>query len=206
MTKEGILFPLPFLIPAAVFYYLFHRFTSLPMLIIAVVLFCVGVFISLFFRDPNRKAPNGDHLILSPADGRVIRLDNLENGPAISIFLSIFNVHINRAPVDGKVKSVQFFPGKFHIASKHEAMSENQRNEIEMQTDKGIVRMHQVSGSIARRTIFSKKVGEKVKAGDRVGLIRFGSRVDLFLPKGSKIEVQMGQKVVAGETIMGRLS
>jgi phosphatidylserine decarboxylase len=205
MTKEGLFFPLPFIILAGIFYYLFRQHFSLTLLFIASVLFYTGLAIMLFFRDPERKVPKGDNLIFSPADGRIIRLEEGDCGPAISIFLSIFNVHVNRSPIKGTIKSVTFFPGKFHIASKPEAMSENQRNEIEIETVLGIVRMHQISGSIARRVIFKKKPGEQVEAGDRIGLIRFGSRVDLFLPNGSKIDIKLGQKVIAGETIIGKL-
>jgi phosphatidylserine decarboxylase len=205
MTKEGLLFPLPFIILAGIFYFLFRQHFSLTLLFFAAILFYTGLAIMLFFRDPDRKMPEGDNLILSPADGRLIRLEESDCGPVISIFLSIFNVHVNRSPIKGIIKSVTFFPGKFHIASKKEAMSENQRNEIEIETNLGIVKMHQISGSIARRVIFKKKPGELVEAGDRVGLIRFGSRVDLFLPYGSKIDIKLGQKVVAGETIIGKL-
>ena len=205
MTKEGLFFPLPFIILAGFFYFLFRQYFSLTLLFMAAVLFYTGLAIMLFFRDPERKAPKGDNLILSPADGRLIMLEETDCGPVISIFLSIFNVHVNRSPIKGIIKAVTFFPGKFHIASKAEAMSENQRNEIEIAADIGIIRMHQISGSIARRVIFKKKPGEHVEAGDRVGLIRFGSRVDLFLPNGSKIDVKLGQKVIAGETIIGKL-
>lgn len=205
MTKEGFFFPLPFIILAVFFYFLFRQHFSLTLLFIAALLFYTGLAVMLFFRDPDRKSPKGDNLILSPADGRLIRLEETDCGPVISIFLSIFNVHVNRSPIKGTIKSVSFFPGKFHIASKREAMSENQRNEIEISADIGIVRLHQISGSIARRVIFKKKPGEQVEAGDRVGLIRFGSRVDLFLPNGSIIDVKLGQKVIAGETIIGKL-
>jgi phosphatidylserine decarboxylase len=206
MTKEGYIYPLPFIILAAVLYFLFHReMNSLPLLYSAALSFYAGLVIMLFFRDPNRKIPKGENLVLSPADGKVIRIDTERENPSLSIFLSITNVHVNRSPVSGTIKAVEHRPGKFHNAFRKEAMAENERNEIEIETDKGIVKMHQVAGFIARRTICYKQPGAILRAGDRLGLIRFGSRVDLTLPPGSKVNVMLGQKVLAGETILGNL-
>lgn len=205
MTKEGLLFPLPFLVISVALFLIFRRTMTLSWLYFSAGFFYVGLLISLFFRDPERRIPKGDDLILSPADGRIIRLENKGNEAALSIFLAIHNVHVNRSPVKGVIKSVVYHPGKYHSAFRNDAMSENQRNEIEIETDKGIVRMHQVSGAIARRTIFYRKPGEYVQAGERVGLIRFGSRIDLVLPPGTAIEARLKQKVVAGESILGRL-
>ncbi len=206
MTKEGFLFPLPFIIVAIILFFVFQGTTSLYYLYGSAASFYLGLLIMLFFRDPERKIPPGQGLVLSPADGKIIRFENECEKPNLSIFLSVANVHVNRSPVDGVIKSVTFFPGKFHVASRIEAMSENQRNEIEIETDRGTVRLHQVSGAIARRTICHKKPGDRVKAGERIGLIRFGSRVDLMLPSGWRFDVALNQKVVAGETILGRLN
>jgi phosphatidylserine decarboxylase len=203
MTREGYLFPLPFFGLGVLFFYFFMLKLALPFLYIATIWFYLGLTIMLFFRDPTRKIPPGDNLILSPADGKVIKLDNECTTPALSIFLSVTNVHVNRSPVNGVIKSVDFHPGKYHVASRQEAMTENQRNEIEIETANGIVRMHQVSGAIARRAICYKKPGDSVKAGERIGLIRFGSRVDLMLPAGSKLDIVINRKVLAGETILG---
>jgi phosphatidylserine decarboxylase len=206
MTKEGYIFPLPFMALAVILYLLFHRtMSSLPLLYGAALSFYSGLAMMLFFRDPDRKIPMGGNLILSPADGKVIRIDRESENPSLSIFLSITNVHVNRSPVAGEVKSVDHRPGKFHGAFRKEAMSENERNEIEIETDKGIVKMNQVAGCIARRIICYKQTGAILRAGDRIGLIRFGSRVDLSLPPGSKINVMLGQKVRAGETVLGNL-
>jgi phosphatidylserine decarboxylase len=161
--------------------------------------------IMLFFRDPDRETPDGDKLIVSPADGRIIKIDDLDGYPLVSIFLSIFNVHVNRAPVSGKIISAQFRPGRFFSAFKDRAMKENQKNDIEFETPSGIVKMSQVTGSVARRIIFYNKIGDELKAGQRVGLIRFGSRVDLILPPGSNLDIVMKQKVVGGKTVLGRL-
>ncbi len=204
MTKEGFIFPLPFIFIAVLFFYISLSHFSMTFIYVSVGFFFLGLLVMLFFRDPVRKSPKGGNLIISPADGKIIRINDDANQPSLSIFLSVTNVHVNRAPVSGVVQSVQFIPGKFHIASADSAQSENQRNEIEIKTDQGLVKMHQVSGSIARRCIFYKKPGDAITAGERVGLIRFGSRVDLFLPSSAKIDITLKRRVVAGETILGR--
>ena len=206
MTKEGFLFPLPFVLIAAVLFIIFSRTLNVVFVYWAIGFFFFGLLVMLFFRDPERKIPDGDNLILSPADGKIILLNEKPDGKVISIFLSIFNVHVNRAPVTGIVKSVNFIEGKFHIASAPKAKDENQRNEIEFSTENGVIQMNQVTGAIARRTIFTKKPHDSVQAGERVGLIRFGSRVDLFVPQTAQINIHLGQKVTAGKTIIGKLS
>jgi phosphatidylserine decarboxylase len=205
MTREGYIFPLPFLLISIFFMLLFNRHVNITFAYLAGFFFFLGMAIMLFFRDPDRKIPDGDKLILSPADGRIIKLGELDGHPLVSIFLSIFNVHVNRAPVSGTVRSLQFRPGRFFSAFKDRAMKENQKNEIEFETPSGIVKMNQVTGSVARRTIFYNKVGDNMTAGQRVGLIRFGSRVDLILPPGSNIDINLKQKVIGGKTILGRL-
>jgi len=205
MTKEGFLFPLPFLIFGAISFYLFIRFLIFSLGYISALFFLLALLVMLFFRDPARKIPAGDKLILSPADGRIIKSERNGTRPSLSIFLSIFNVHVTRSPVAGLVKSVEFHKGRFLKAYKDSAQRENQRNEIEIETGSGPVRLHQVTGAIARRTIFKPKPGQTLVAGEKVGLIRFGSRVDLMLPPGSTIDVSEGQKVVGGITILGRL-
>jgi phosphatidylserine decarboxylase len=205
MTREGYIFPVPFLLISFLFLLFFSIYANITFAYLATFFFFLGMVVMLFFRDPDRKTPQGEKLILSPADGRVIKIDDLDGRPLVSIFLSIFNVHVNRAPVSGRVKSLQFRPGKFYSAFKDRAMKENQKNEIEFDTPSGIVRMYQVTGSIARRTIFYNNVGDTLEAGQRVGLIRFGSRVDLILPPGSNIEISLKQRVVGGKTVIGKL-
>jgi phosphatidylserine decarboxylase len=206
MTKEGAIFPIPFIILAVIFYLLFLKSMSIALLYIAVGFFFLGLLIILFFRDPERKTPKGEKLIVSPADGKIIRLETECENPSISIFMGLQNVHVNRAPVDGVIKTIVFHQGKFLAAYKPEAMKDNQRNEIEIETDNSLVKMQQVTGAIARRTICYKKAGDKIETGERIGLIRFGSRVDLFLPRGTKLDIRLGQKVLAGETVIGRLT
>jgi phosphatidylserine decarboxylase len=205
MTKEGAIFPLPFYIIAIILFVRFHQNMNITYLYLSAGVFYFGLIIMLFFRDPDRKVPSGENLIISPADGKVIRLEDNCETPSASIFLALYNVHVNRSPVDGIIKSVTHYPGKFHAAFRSKAMKENQRNEVEIETANGIVRMHQVTGALARRAIFYKRPGDRVKAGERVGLIRFGSRVDLFLPPGSKLDLTLARRVRAGETIIGIL-
>jgi phosphatidylserine decarboxylase len=205
MTKEGAIFPLPFLILAIVFFIVFKMTISIIYLYIAAGLFLLGMLIVLFFRDPDRKVPDGNNLIISPADGKIIKVVDSGEAPGISIFMGIQNVHVNRSPVDGVIKSITFHQGKFLAAFRSEAMKENQRNEIEIETAAGIVKMNQVTGAIARRTICYRRPGDKVKAGGRIGLIRFGSRIDLYLPSGASFDTTLNMKVRAGETILGHL-
>lgn len=205
MTREGFIFPLPFFVLAAVSFLLFKHFFIMKFAYLSGVFFLAALLLILFFRDPDRKIPDGEKLVLSPADGRIIREENESGSPSLSIFLSIFNVHVTRSPVTGYIKSAKFRKGKFRVAYKDKAKSENQRNEIDIETESGLVRFNQVAGAIARRTIFRPKAGQMVRAGDRVGIIRFGSRVDLFLPSGSTLEIKEGQRVVGGKTILGRL-
>ncbi|UCC80589.1 MAG: phosphatidylserine decarboxylase [Candidatus Zixiibacteriota bacterium] len=196
---------MPFLIISAFFMFLFSRHIDITFAYVATVFFFLGMAVMLFFRDPDRKIPEGENLILSPADGRVIKIEEINGYPALSIFLSIFDVHVNRAPVSGTVKYFKYHPGKFHSAFKDKAEKENQKNEIEIETSAGIVKMFQVAGSIARRTTFHHKIGDNLKAGQRIGLIRFGSRVDLVLPVGSKIDTRLRQRVKGGKTVLGML-
>jgi phosphatidylserine decarboxylase len=205
MAREGFIVFIPCVIIMMMLLYVFNRTLNINYAYWAAGVFFLGALVSLFFRDPDRKIPQGDDLILSPADGKIMNIDTNENGTTITIFLSVFNVHINRVPVDGIVKRVTYKPGKFLAAFKESASIENERNEIEIQTPKGNVIVHQIAGLIARRVVCRLKEGQTVKAGDRLGLIRFGSRVDIFLPPSAIIEVKKGQKVNGALTILGIL-
>jgi phosphatidylserine decarboxylase len=205
MAREGFIVFIPCVIIMMMLLYVFNRTLNINYAYWAAGVFFLGALVSLFFRDPDRKIPQGDDLILSPADGKIMNIDTNENGTTITIFLSVFNVHINRVPVDGIVKRVTYKPGKFLAAFKESASIENERNEIEIETPKGNVIVHQIAGLIARRVVCRLKEGQTVKAGDRLGLIRFGSRVDIFLPPSAIIEVKKGQKVNGALTILGIL-
>jgi phosphatidylserine decarboxylase len=156
-----------------------------------------------FFRDPIRHAPGEPDALVSPADGRIIRAD----GTRISIFMNVFNVHVCRTPVAGRVTSVTHEPGRFLAAMKSEASEQNERTTIVVQPLSGApVRFVLVAGLIARRIVCRVDAGRELVAGERVGIIRFGSRVDLDLPAGTQPVVGLGDRVVAGETVVARRS
>jgi phosphatidylserine decarboxylase len=181
----------------------------------------LSLCILAFFRDPERVVPRGDALILSPADGTVTQISEVEpplelrgeegglgHEPVtrISIYLSIFDLHINRSPCAGTVGTMSYVPGKFVNAELDKSSEENERQHIVILRGDGVaVGMTQIAGLVARRIVPFVKPGDIVAAGQRVGLIRFGSRVDLYLPQGTSPQVLMGQRVIAGETVLGRL-
>ena len=161
-----------------------------------------------FFRDPDRTPPAGEGLILAPADGKVVAIvKDAEGGTTrVSIFLSLLDVHVNRAPIKGLVEKIQYQPGKFHAAYREDASQDNEQNAVRLVDSTGkSLHIVQIAGLLARRIICYVKEGETLERGQRFGLIMFGSRVDLFMPPGSKVEVAKGQRVRAGETIIGRL-
>ena len=206
MAKEGLYFFLPFLIIAIVFFYLFDGSLNMIYIRFGAASFIFGCLIMLFFRDPERKVPPGDDLIVSPADGKIVNIEKNNDMKVVSIFLSIFNVHINRVPVSGIVHRLKYKKGKFKAAFNKEASDINERFEIEIITDKGNVIVHQIAGVLARRVVCRLREGQTVKIGDRFGLIRFGSRVDLFLPPSAEVEVAKGQRVKGAKTVIGRLA
>jgi phosphatidylserine decarboxylase len=183
----------------------------------------LGVF--AFFRDPERVVPQGRDLIVAPADGLVTLIGQVAPPPElqvadadgtpglspepltrISIFMSVFDVHINRAPIGGAVKRVVYIPGKFVNADLDKASDENERQQVLIERADGVqVAFTQIAGLVARRIVPFIKVGDVVAAGQRVGLIRFGSRVDVYLPKGTDSKVLLGQKVIGGETVLAEI-
>jgi phosphatidylserine decarboxylase len=175
--------------------------TGLPLA--AVPFFVFAVFCLYFFRDPERVVPEGPYVI-SPADGRVMAVK--PDGPGatrVTIFLNIFDVHVNRSPVAGVIRDVEYRRGQFLVASKEIASVENEQNIVTMQTPEGItLRYKQIAGLIARRIVFRKKVGDTVSAGERIGLMKFGSRMDVLLGPEWKIRVRPGDRVSAGSDIL----
>lgn len=180
---------------------------------LCLVLGALACFIAWFFRNPHRKAPLGKDFIISPGDGRIIAIQEefeprylKEQSVRISVFLNIFDVHINRMPCSGRITDISYQPGEFLNASRPDATIRNEQNAVMIEMpDKGKVLCVQVAGLIARRIVCWVSPGETVKSGERFGLIRFGSRVDTFLPLGSIARVEVGARVKGGETILAEL-
>ena len=165
-----------------------------------------------FFRDPIRHPPAGEGLILSPADGRVVGVDTVEDAAfpggrarRVSVFLSVFNVHVNRAPLDAQVRAVTYSPGRFHAAFRDKASTDNERNRFDLDTAHGPVAVIQIAGAIARRIVCDRRPGDQVLAGQRLGMIRFGSRVELLLPAGLEPAVERGDRVRTTSSVIARL-
>lgn len=204
IAKEGWPF-LAISIVAALIVSLWSFAVSIPFWIIA-------LFVLQFFRDPQRVAPDGDNLVLSPADGRIVAVEEVydiyaqRDAIKISVFMNVFNVHSNRSPVDGTVKKVQYFSGRFFNAALDKASLENERNAMVLETPDGrTVTAVQVAGLVAKRILCYAKQGDELKRGQRYGFIRFGSRVDVYLPLGSRPRVVIGDKVSATSTALADL-
>ena len=197
MVIDGIYYALAFSAGGAAVWYLTRPGFAIP-------LFLVALFCLYFFRDPDRAIPDGP-VAVSPADGKVvgIRAEGSECA-RISIFLNIFDVHVNRAPIAGKITHVDYQKGQFLVASREIASSQNERNTVTVEGEGTSVRFAQIAGLIARRIVFSKKLGDQVAKGERVGLIKFGSRVDVFLGPEWEIAVKPGDRVAGGSSILAR--
>ena len=187
-----------------------HSFVSFLLLTVAVVSFFLTGFMVFFFRDPDRAVPEGKGVIVAPADGKVIVVRNAyedtllkADTKQISIFMSPLDVHVNRAPCDGEVKAVHYNPGKYMAAYKEEASLQNEHISMVLKTKWGNVLVRQVAGFVARRAVCRVSPGDSLKCGQRYGLIKFSSRLDIFLPKDCTIKVKHGDKVKAGETVIG---
>jgi phosphatidylserine decarboxylase len=169
--------------------------------------------VTAFFRNPQRTIPGDPKAVVCPADGKVIEIKEMDEPDflkarciRICVFMNVFNVHVNRIPLAGTIKRIQYFPGKFLVASLDKASELNERNAVLIEGAGGVkVLVVQIAGMVARRIVSYITVGDSVKKGDRFGLIRFGSRLDLYLPLDTKITVRMGETVKGGETIMGVL-
>jgi phosphatidylserine decarboxylase len=185
---------------------------SVVLAVPAAVSFLLTLFVISFFRNPERTAPGDGNSVVSPADGTVIVVERVAETPLgsealkISIFMSVFNVHVNRAPLDGRVVEIAYTPGRFLDARDGRASSENERNGVVLETATGVrIAFVQIAGLIARRIICYPAVGDMLKRGTRYGLIRFGSRVDVYLPVDVQPLVALGDTTVAGETVLGRI-
>lgn len=168
-------------------------------------LFMIGlfVFVAFFFRNPVRTIPADPQAIVSPADGKVVRLERVGNVTRMSIFLSLFNVHVNRSPIAGKIEAIKYRPGKFLVAFNDKASTDNEQNVVMVSNGQINIVFTQIAGIVARRIVFWKKVGDPVARGELVGLIRFGSRVDVLFPAGTEATVSVGDRVKGGSTRIG---
>ncbi|WP_022668233.1 phosphatidylserine decarboxylase family protein [Desulfospira joergensenii] len=174
----------------------------------------ITCFVCWFFRDPDRKGPDGEKDFLAPADGRVIVVDRMEESEyldvpcqKVSIFMNVFNVHVNRIPFDGVVQGVKYNPGKFINASFDKASIHNERNALIITTEKDkTFAVVQIAGLIARRIVNCVKEGERITRGERYGMIQFGSRLDLYLPTDFEVRVKPGDKTQAGVTLIGYMN
>ena len=176
--------------------------------LLGILLLILG-FTLFFFRDPERKIPPGNDLIISPADGKVVQIKDIEEqeylgakGVQVSIFMSPLNVHVNRYPLSGKITYFKHIPGEFLVAFDDKSSTRNERTSIGIESGQVRVLMKQIAGFIARRIVAPVKLGDATVAGERFGMIRFGSRVDVIVPEGSHLKVKTGDKVVAGETVL----
>jgi phosphatidylserine decarboxylase len=187
---------------------LFLGWHILALQIAAFVLLALGTFILYFFRDPERVIPSDASTIVSPADGRVLEIIDEQfggrPGKRITIFLAVWNVHVNRTPLAGKISRIEYRPGKFQMAMKKSASAENEQNVIYLDTEHGQIVFKQIAGMIARRVVLWKKAGEQVERGERIGIVRFGSRMDVWLPLEAVISVKPGDHVAGGSSILGR--
>jgi phosphatidylserine decarboxylase len=203
MAREGIPFIALFLVPALVFMALGWWIPGILSLILA-------AFMAFFFRDPKRDCPVDDRIVVSPADGRVVMAvavdERAKNSPTqISIFLSPMDVHINRSPIAGEIVEVVYRPGAFHIASRDIASVENEQNVVTVRGDKLTIVFRQIAGVLARRIVLWKKKGDRIAMGERIGLMKFSSRMDVILPAEVDVMVHKGDRVIGGVSILGRL-
>jgi len=202
---------LPFILPLFVLTIVCAAF---KLIWVTAILAALLVFVTAFFRNPQRKTPGDPKAVVSPADGRVIEIKEMDEHDflgarciRICVFMNVFNVHVNRNPIGGTVKAIRYFPGKFLVASLDKASELNERNAVLIEGTGGVkVLVVQIAGLVARRIVSYLSTGDSVRKGDRFGLIRFGSRLDLYLPLKTEVKVKVGDKVKAGETIMGVLS
>jgi phosphatidylserine decarboxylase len=196
IVADGIYYACALVILGLASSYFLNPWLGLPFYVLAA--FCL-----YFFRDPQRTPPPGE-LILSPADGKIVSIRENPGETRISIFLNIFNVHVNRTPIPGVLREVVYRPGKFLVASHEAASADNEQNTLIVEGFGSHVVCRQIAGLIARRIVCYKRAGETLVAGERIGYIKFGSRVDVLFGPNWKLEAKMGDKVLGGRTILAR--
>ena len=200
MVKEGYWYGLPLVLVAG-------GLIGLKVYGLAAFFLILAFLILNFFRDPDRKIPTESGVIVSPADGRVVQVVEESLGGRlvrrVSIFMSPLDVHVNRAPISGTIREVSYQKGAFHVASQPRASLENEQNVFTIEGEQGKVVVRQIAGVLARRIVFWKKPGDRLERGERVGLIKFGSRVDVLLDSEVELRVKVGDHIQAGSSILG---
>jgi phosphatidylserine decarboxylase len=211
-AREGLAFILIAALIAVAGYAAALTRRSWPLWLLAFVLTLVALWVAYFFRDPERSGDRGDRLVIAPADGKVVMITEVDeptfvHGRAtrVSIFMNVFNVHVNRYPVSGTVKYVHRNPGKFLNAAGEASSLENEQTSVGLEAGGNRILVRQIAGLIARRIHTYSREGERVEQGERMGLIRFGSRVDVFVSPDASVRVKVGQTTIAGTTVIGEL-
>jgi phosphatidylserine decarboxylase len=212
-AREGLIFiAIAALIAAGTFAFALNR-RSWPLWLLAFVLTLFALWVAYFFRDPERTGPRGERLVIAPADGKVVLIQEVDeptfmggHSKRVSIFMNVFNVHVNRYPVSGTVRYVKYNPGRFLNAAAEKSSLENEQMSVGIETPSGRLLVRQIAGLIARRIVTYSKEGDQVEQGQRMGLIRFGSRVDVFLPIDAVIKVKVGDITIAGSTVIAELT
>jgi phosphatidylserine decarboxylase len=212
-AREGLVFIVIAALLAAGGYAVALKFRSWPLWLLAFFLTLIAIWVAYFFRDPERTGARGERLVVAPADGKVVQITEVDE-PAflkgraiqISIFMNVFNVHVNRYPVSGKVAYVHYNAGKFLNAASDKASLENEQMSVGIESAHGRVLVRQIAGLIARRIVNYAAVGDEAEQGTRMGIIRFGSRVDVFVPPGSRVRVRLGDFPIAGVTVLSEFA
>jgi phosphatidylserine decarboxylase len=206
MVKEGFPFVFATLIIAAIFALLYFWIGGIVFLLGIILFVLLTAFMAYFFRDPQRNIPTEANIIVSAADGRVTRVEDRENGKFVSVFLSPLDVHINRAPIAGRITKVDYIKGKKNPATSDAASLINERNALTIEGEKLTVICTQIAGIVARRIVCWSKSGDNLKLGEKFGLIKFSSRTDLLMPKEVEVLVAVGDRVVGGVSIIAKLN
>jgi len=196
IVKDAFRFLIPLFVSAALAF-------LLGLYLAAFLVMLLVVFVAFFFRNPKREIPSDPRVIVSPADGRVVKVERVGKVTKLSIFLSVFDVHVNRSPMAGRIETIDYKRGKFRPAFNHAASVENERNIVMVAQDDIRLVFTQIAGIIARRIVCWKKVGDAVAKGEIIGLIRFGSRVDVLFPPGTEATVEPGMRVRGGSSAIG---
>jgi phosphatidylserine decarboxylase len=213
VAREGLLFIAIGIAAALGAVSLAWRYATIPLWIAAGILFVLAIWVIYFFRDPERTGQRGEQFVVSPADGKVVQITEVDE-PAfvrgralrISIFMNVFNVHVNRYPASGKVAYVHYNAGKFLNAASDKASLENEQMSVGIESAHGRILVRQIAGLIARRIVNYAAVGHEAEQGSRMGIIRFGSRVDVFVPPTSRVRVRLGDFPIAGVTVLSEFA